>query len=243
MLFQHVVTENRSVLDLIQCDYSFLNERLAKHYRIPHVYGSHFRKVELDKNSRRGGLLRQGSVLTVTSYATRTSPVLRGYWVLKNLLGSAPPPPPPNVPALEDNTVSASLPLRARLEQHRANAACASCHDLLDPIGFALENFDAIGQWREWDNAEPINPIGSLWNGKEVGGVDDLEQVILSRPELFVQTLTEKLMTFALGRGIENSDAAVIRKIVQRAKADNYRFASIIMGITESVPFQMRKAQ
>jgi Protein of unknown function (DUF1592)/Protein of unknown function (DUF1588)/Protein of unknown function (DUF1585)/Protein of unknown function (DUF1587)/Protein of unknown function (DUF1595)/Planctomycete cytochrome C len=243
LLFQSVVSENRSVMDLIGCDYSFLNERLAKHYGIPHVYGSHFRRIDLDTHSRRGGLLRQGSVLTVTSYATRTSPVLRGYWVLRNLLGSPPPPPPPNVPALKDNTVSAALPLRARLEQHRANAACAVCHNLLDPVGFALENFDAIGQWRERDNGESIDPSGLLWDGTEINGVDDLEQAILANPDLFVQTLTEKLMTYALGRGIEPSDAAAIRKIVRRAKADDYRFASIVLGITESVPFQMRTAQ
>ncbi|MEY4565908.1 MAG: hypothetical protein RLY14_878 [Planctomycetota bacterium] len=243
LLFQSVVSENRSVMDLIRCDYSFLNERLAKHYGIPHVYGSHFRRIELDKHGRRGGLLRQGSVLTVTSYATRTSPVLRGYWVLKNLLGSPPPPPPPNVPALKDNTVSAALPLRARLEQHRANAACAVCHDLLDPVGLAFENFDAIGQWRERDTGEFIDPSGLLWDGTEIHGVDDLEEAILANPDLFVQTLTEKLMTYALGRGIEPSDAAAIRKIVRRAKADGYRFASIVLGITESVPFQMRTAQ
>ena len=243
LFFQSIVQENRPVLDLISADYTFLNERLAKHYEIPNVYGSHFRRVTLDKTSRRGGLLRHGSILAVTSYATRTSPVVRGHWVLKNVLGNAPPPPPPNVPALEDNTVDASLSLRERLEQHRANASCASCHNLMDPVGFALENFDAIGRWRESDLGEPIDPNGKLWDGTELHGVEDLEKAILARPNLFVQTLTEKLMTYALGRGIESFDAPAVRKVVRDSQSNDYRMTEVILGIVKSVPFQMRSSQ
>jgi Protein of unknown function (DUF1588)/Protein of unknown function (DUF1585)/Protein of unknown function (DUF1592) len=243
LFFQSIVSDNRSVLDLIKADHTFLNERLAKHYGIAHVYGSHFRRVTLDKDSRRGGLLRQGSVLAVTSYATRTSPVVRGHWVLKNLLGNPPPPPPPNVPALQDNTVSASLSLRERLEQHRANAACAGCHNLLDPVGFALENYDAIGRWRDTEDGQAIDTSGSLWDGTQLHGADDLERAILASPELFAQTLTEKLMTYALGRGTEPFDAPAVRKILHQSEPDGYRFVDLVRGIVKSVPFQMRSSQ
>lgn len=241
MFVENVVHEDRSVLDLITADYSYLNERLAKHYGIDHVYGSHFRRVSLDKSSHRGGLLRHGSILSVTSYATRTSPVIRGHWVLKNIIGNPPPPPPPNVPTLDDNTVSTALPLRQRLSQHRANEACAVCHDLMDPVGFALENYDAVGRWREMENGEQLETSGAFADGSEFVGVDGLEQVILKRPELFVQTLSEKLMTFALGRGVEYYDMPAIRKVVHQAEPNNYRFSDIVVGIASSVPFQMRK--
>ncbi len=240
LFFDSVVREDRSVLELIQSDHTYLNERLAKHYKIDHVYGSHFRRVKVEDASHRGGLLRHGSILAVTSYATRTSPVLRGHWVLKNLLGSAPPPPPPDVPALQDNTVSASLSVRARLEQHRADASCAVCHNLLDPVGFALENYDAIGRWREKENDEPLAVDGGLPDGSEFQGVAGLEKALLQRPELFAQTIAEKLLTFALGRGTEHHDAPEIRQIVREAKNSDYRFSSIILGITRSVPFQKR---
>jgi hypothetical protein len=243
LFVESIIREDRSVLDLINADYTYLNERLAKHYGIPHVYGSRFRRVSLDEASHRGGLLRHGSILTVTSYATRTSPVLRGNWVLANLLGSPPPPPPPDVPELEENTVSASLTVRQRLEQHRANETCARCHNLIDPVGFALENFDAVGRWRETDNDEPISATGSLADGTEFVGVSGLEEALLKRPELFVQTLTEKLMTFALGRGLEHYDAPAVRRIVRDAKKEDYRFSTIVVGIAQSVPFQMRTAQ
>lgn len=243
LFFQSILSDNRSVSNLIKADYTFLNERLAKHYGIPYIYGSQFRRVTLDKSSLRGGLLRQASILAVTSYATRTSPVVRGHWVLKNLLGNPPPPPPPNVPALADNTVSATLSLRARLEQHRANAACASCHNLLDPVGFALENYDAIGRWRESDNGEAIDTSGSLWDGTELHGADDLERAILAQPDLFAQTLTEKLLTYALGRGIEPYDAPAVRKILRQSKTDGYRVVDLVLGIVKSVPFQMRGSQ
>lgn len=237
-----VLREDRSVLDLLQADSTFLNERLAKHYGIPHVYGSRFRRVTLDRHSERGGLLRQGSVLTVTSYATRTSPVLRGKWVLENIVGAPPPPPLPDVPALEDNTVAATLSVRERLAEHRANARCASCHDLMDPIGFALENFDAVGRWRTLEEGKPVDASGGLPDGSQFSGPSGLEDRLLHRPEDFVGTLTEKLLTFALGRGMEPSDAPAIRKIVRDARPAAYRFSAIIVGITQSIPFAMRRS-
>jgi hypothetical protein len=237
-----VLREDRNVLDLLKADYTFLNERLAKHYGIPGVYGSHFRRVALDANSERGGLLRQGSIHTVTSYATRTSPVIRGKWVLENILGTPPPPPLPDVPTLKDNTVSANLSVRARLAEHRANVACASCHDLMDPVGFSLENYDAIGRWRVLEEGLPIDATGGLPDGSKFTGVAPLEDGLRKRPELFVGTLTEKLLTFALGRGIEASDAPAIRKIVREAEVKEFRFSSIILGVVRSTPFTMRKA-
>ena len=179
---------------------------------------------------------------SVTSHATRTSPVVRGQWVLENLVGTPSPPPPANVPALEDNTVSSMLPVRERLKEHRANVACASCHQLMDPVGFALENFDGVGRWRETDAGQPIDASGGLPDGSQFSGVFDLEQALLNRPDLFVRTLTEKLLTFGLGRGVETYDAPAIRQIVREAKGDNYRFSRLIVGIVNSVPFQMRKS-
>ncbi|MFO0939932.1 MAG: DUF1592 domain-containing protein [Pirellulales bacterium] len=243
LLFQNVVHEDASVMQLIRTNQTFLNERLAKHYRIPNVYGSHFRPVNLEDTDRRGGLLRHASILTVTSYATRTSPVIRGHWVLKNLLGNPPPPPPPNVPTLDENNVDATLLLRERLQQHRANPTCASCHNLMDPIGFALENYDAIGRWRDTENGHPIDSKSSLWNGSEVDSVQDIEDVLLAHPELFVQTLTEKLMTHGLGRGIEPMDGPTVRAIVRDCKSSDYRFSDVILGIVKSAAFQKRISQ
>jgi hypothetical protein len=244
LFFDSVLREDRSVRTLIKSDYTFLNERLAKHYGIPHVYGSRFRRVTLTPESRRGGLLRQGSVLSVTSYATRTSPVLRGVLVLGNILGAPPPAPPPNVPALDESTIAANLPMRERLAAHRDNPACASCHRTIDPVGFSLENFDAVGHWRELEVEDrPVDASGALPGGKEFQGIDGLEEALLRRPELFVTTLTEKLLTFALGRGVEFYDAPAVRKIVSEAAKDGYRFSSLILGIVKSVPFQMRRAE
>ena len=240
--FETVLREDRSVLDLLRADYTFLNERLAKHYGIPNVFGSRFRRVPLGPESERGGLLRQGSILTVTSYATRTSPVIRGKWVLENIIGAPPPPPLPDVPALKDNTVSANLSVRARLAEHRANAACASCHNLMDPVGFALENYDAIGRWRTVEEGQPIDATGGLPDGSKFTGVSGLEAGLRNRPELFVGTLTEKLLTFALGRGVEFYDAPAVRRIVREAQANDYRFSSVILGVVNSAPFTMRKA-
>ncbi len=241
--FDSVLREGGGVLDLLSADYTFLNERLAKHYGIPNVYGTRFRRVELDPASRRGGLLRHGSILSVTSYATRTSPVIRGVWVLSNILGAPPPPPLPNVPALEENAVAANLPMRERLAAHRGNPVCANCHRTIDPVGFALENFDALGRWRahEGDTAS-IDVSGRLPLIGEFDGVDGLEAGLMSRPDLFAGTITEKLLTFALGRGVEYYDAPAVRRILRAAEADGYRLSSLILGIVESVPFQMRRS-
>ncbi|SIO66161.1 Planctomycete cytochrome C [Singulisphaera sp. GP187] len=243
LLFESVLREDRSVLDLIKSDFTFLNERLAKHYGIPHIYGSRFRRVPLGEESVRGGLLRHGSILTVTSYATRTSPVIRGKWILENILGTPIPPPPANVPALKDNTVSSTLSVRERLAEHRANIACASCHNLMDPVGFSLENYDAVGRWRTIEEGKPTDATGGLPDGSEFVGVTGLEHALRNRPDLFVGTLTEKLLTYALGRGVESFDAPAIRKVVRDARAENYRFSSLIVGIATSTPFQMRKSE
>jgi mono/diheme cytochrome c family protein len=243
LLIDSVLREDRSVLDLIRADYTFLNERLARHYGIPGVYGGRFRRVTLTPESKRGGLLRHGSVLSVTSYATRTSPVIRGVWVLSNMFGAPPPPPLPNVPSLDENPVAASLPMRERLAAHRNNAVCANCHRTIDPVGFSLESFNAIGQWRDHEgDDQPIDASGALPGVGEFRGVTGLEQGLLRRPELFAGTLTEKLLTFALGRGVEYYDAPAIRKIVRDAAHDGYRVSSLILGIVKSVPFQNRRS-
>ena len=242
LFVESIVSEDRSVLDLIRADYTYLNERLAKHYRIGGVYGTRFRRVALDPASKRGGLLRHGSVLTVTSYPTRTSPVLRGTWVLENIFGAPPPPPPPNVPAL-DNAVSASLPMRERLRAHRDNPACASCHRTIDPVGFALENFDALGRWRDYEDGVEVDAAGGLPGASESAhGVSGLERTLLAKPELFVGTLTRKLLTFALGRGVDHYDAPAVRKILRDAKPQGYRFSDLVLGIVKSVPFGMRSS-
>ena len=238
-----VLREDRSALDLVRADYTFLNERLARHYGIPHVYGSRFRRVDLDDESVRGGLLRHGSILTVTSFATRTSPVVRGNWVLGNLLGVPPPPPPPDVPDLpEAKIVAKELPMRERLSAHRDNPACSGCHRLMDPVGFALENYDAIGRWRTVDAGFPIDASGELWDGTALGGVRELESAMLARPELFLTTLTEKLLVFGTGRGVTATDAPAVRAILRRAEADDYRLSSLIRAVVASDPFQMRRA-
>ncbi len=238
LLFESVMREDRSVLDLIGAKYTFLNERLAKHYGVPNVYGSRFRRVEVEG---RGGLLRQGSVLLVTSYATRTSPVIRGKWVLSNILGVPPPPPPPNIPALKENTISSKLPVRERLWQHRADPACSGCHNLMDPPGFALENYDAVGRLRAKDEGAKIDASGALPDGTKFDGVGGLEKALLAKPEVFAGTLTEKLMTYALGRGVEYYDQPAVRKIVRDSGEKGYRFSEFILGIVNSTPFQMRR--
>ena len=243
LLFKWVIDEDRSVMDLIRSDFTFLNERLAKHYGIPHVVGSHFRRVSLQPESRRGGLLRHGSILTVTSYATRTSPTIRGNWVLENVLGTPAPPPPPNVPTLKDKTTTQSTSIRDRLAEHRANPACASCHNLMDPVGFSLDHYDALGQWREYQDGYPIDARGTMPDGTEIDGVDALEQAVLQRPEMFVAAMSEKLLTFALGRGVEHEDAPAIRQIVRDASKNDYRFHSLIKAIVTSNPFLMRTAK
>ena len=244
MFFESIMRENRNVLDLLRANYSFMNERLAKHYGIPNVYDSYFRRVTFDGNSPRGGLLGQASILTVTSYADRTSPVVRGKWVLTNLIGLPPPPPPPNVPPLKP-TEAASKPLtmRDRMAAHRVNQPCAGCHRLIDPVGFTLENYDAVGRWRTADQDAPIDASGGLPDGSQFAGVSGLRQALLSRPDVFVTVLTEKLLTYGLGRGLEFYDAAAVRKIVRDARDNDYRFSSLIAGIVNSTPFQMRRSQ
>jgi len=240
LFLDSLVREDRSVLDLLAADYTFLNERLAKHYGIPGVYGTRFRRVSFESSAERGGLLRQGSVLAVTSFANRTSPVLRGVWVLDNIYGAPPAPAPADVPALDESAIAASLPMRERLAEHRSNPVCASCHNIIDPVGFALENFDAVGRWRDHDGDNAIDIAGGLPGMTGFAGVAGLETGLLSRPELVADTVTEKLLTFALGRGVEYFDAPAIRRIVREAEPDGYRFSSLIMGIVKSAPFQMR---
>jgi hypothetical protein len=243
MFVGSILREDRSALELLNANYTFVNERLAKHYGIPHVYGSRFRRITVGEHTWRGGLLRQGSILTVTSYATRTSPVLRGKWILDNLLGMPPPAPPPNVPTLKDNTVDGSLSGRKRLAEHRANAICAACHNTIDPAGLSLEKFDAVGRRRAAEDGAPIDASGGLPDGSEFADVDGLEAALLRRPELFVGTLTEKLLTYASGRGVEYYDAPAVRAIVRDAKAQNFRMSSIILGVVKSQPFQMRTSR
>ncbi len=241
LFFQSTLREDRSVLDLLNANYTFVNERLARHYGIPNVYGSQFRRVIL-ADERRWGLLGQGSVLTVTSYPNRTSAVLRGKWILENILGTPPPSPPPNVPALKESSDDGKqLSLRQLMEQHRANPSCATCHKVMDPLGLSLENFDAIGQWRTKEPAGPIDASGQLADGTPVTGVVDLRKALLEHPELFVQTVTEKMMTYALGRGLDYYDMPVVRGIVRDAAKGDYRFSAVILGIVKSAPFQMRK--
>ena len=244
LFFESIMRENRSVLDLLSANYTFVNERLAKHYGVPNVYDSYFRRVTFDAKSPRGGLLGQGSILTLTSYADRTSPVIRGKWILTNIVGLPPPSPPPNVPPLKDNAAAGKvLTMRERMAAHRANQPCAGCHRLMDPVGFSLENYDAIGRWRTAEEDALIDASGSLPDGSQFVGVLGLRAALLSRPELFVTTLTEKLLTYGLGRGLEFYDAAPVRKIVRDARDNDYRFGSLISGIVNSTPFQMRRSQ
>jgi mono/diheme cytochrome c family protein len=240
LFFESILREDRSALDLLSADYTFVNERLARHYGIPHVYGSRFRRITREDDSGRGGLLRHASILTVTSYATRTSPVIRGKWILDNVLGIPPPPPLPDVPDLEDATVDGSLSVRQRLAEHRENPVCAGCHNLMDPIGLSLERFDAIGRVRTVENGIPVDASGGLPDGTEFTDVAGLEEALLKRPEVFIGTLTEKLLIYALGRGVEAYDAPEVRRIVREARAENFRLSSIILGVVKSKPFLMR---
>jgi hypothetical protein len=248
LLFESILREDRSVLDLLHADYTFLNERLARHYGIPGVYGSHFRRVALDRDSVRRGLLGQASVLTVTSYANRTSPVQRGKWVLENILGMPPPPPPPDVPPLNEGTGGKVLSMRERMAVHRANPTCATCHNVMDPIGLAFENFDAVGGWRTRLSeagepaGEPIDSSGGLPDGSTFEGVPSMRAALQRHGDLFVATVTEKLMVYALGRGLEPPDAAAVRRIV-RSTAAEPRFSEIVMGVVTSTPFRMRRSE
>ena len=239
LFFESIVRGDRDAIDLLTADYTFVNERLAKHYGIPNVYGSHFRRVTLTDDARRG-LLGKGGLLMVTSRADRTAPVLRGKWILENVFGTPPPPPLPNVPPLEGNVAEAPRTLRERMERHRASPQCAGCHKLMDPLGFALENFDAIGAWRTREAGVAIDASGQLADGSKVDGVVALRNALVARSDVFVRTLTEKLMTYAIGRGLQYYDMPVVRDIVRKAERQDYRFSGIIMGIVTSPPFQMR---
>ena len=239
MLFEDSLRNDRSVIGLLNADYTFLNERLAKFYGIPKIYGNEFRRITLADETRRG-LLGQGSILTVTSYANRTSPTIRGKFLLENILGTPPPPPPPNVPSLKEQTGEDGvvLTMRQRMEQHRANPACAVCHARMDPLGFALENFNAIGQWRTTEGTASIDTSGVLPTGAKFNGPVELRKILLSHPEQFANTMTQKLLTYALGRGLDSYDLPGVRKIT-RSAAPDYKWSSIVLGIVKSVPFQM----
>ena len=238
-----VFRENRSVLDLLKADYTFLNERLARHYGVPNIKGSWFRRVTFPEGSVRGGLLGQGSVLTITSYSTRTSPVLRGKWVLENLLSAAPPPPPADVPSLKTETAPGKpLTLREAMIQHRATPACAGCHARMDPIGFAMENFDAVGRWRERDGEQPIDATGVFPEGTKFEGIAGLKKELLRQPEQFVGTVAERLLMYAIGRNLQYYDAPTVRAVMRDAEPANQTLASLVLGIVKSRPFQMREA-
>ena len=248
MFFDSIVHEDRNVLDLLTANYTFVNERLARHYGIPNIYGSQFRRVTLSPDNPRRGLLGQGSILMATSLATRTSPVLRGKWILENILGAPPPEPPPDVPTLKENvkptdqsveTVAAPS-VRQRMEEHRANQPCAGCHKMMDPIGFALENFDGVGQWRTQDGRAPVDASGQLVDGTKVNGPAQLREALTGYSEQFFRTVTEKILTYAIGRGVEYYDMPAIRAVVRDAARDNDRFSALILGVVKSPPFQMR---
>jgi hypothetical protein len=239
LFFQSVIREDRSAMDLLTADYTFLNERLARHYGISGIYGNQFRRVKLETPERRG-LLGQASILAVTSYPNRTSPVQRGKWILTNLLGIPPTPPPPNVPALKESAAGAPKSLRERMEQHRADPVCAGCHKVMDPLGFALENFDAVGRWRADDDGNRIDASGTLYNGTHVDGAADLQAMLASKPDVFTGVMTEKLLTYALGRGTGYFDMPAVRGVVREARDRDYKFSALVVGIVESTPFQMK---
>ena len=240
LFIEYVMREELPLLELLTADYTFLNERLAQHYEIPNVFGNHFRKVKLPEN--RGGLLGQGSILTVTSYANRTAPTIRGKWILQNILGA---PPPPNVPGLQDkNSEGVILTMRERMEQHRANPVCASCHKVMDPLGFALENYDAIGKWRTVDaaSAAPIDSSGALPDGTTFEGPLELRQVLMEKRQYdFIYTTVDRLLTYALGRELAHTDAPVIRSIIKQAESDEYSIPSLVKAVVKSTPYQTRR--
>ena len=244
LFFDSIVREDRSALDLLRADYTFVNERLAEHYGISNVKGSHFRRVSLGAGSKRRGLLGHGSILTVTSYPDRTSPVVRGKWILENLLGTPPPSPPPNVPKLKaTDTEGQVLSMRQRMELHRSNPVCAACHAMMDPLGLSLENYDAIGRWRTLgESATPIDASGMSPDGARFEGPDGLRSALLGS-DRFVATLTEKMLTYALGRGLEHYDAPAVRAVLREAARDDYRFSSLVLGVVQSTPFRMRRAE
>jgi hypothetical protein len=243
LFFSSIIREDRPVTELLTANYSFINERLARHYGLPGVYGSQFRRVTFPADSPRGGLLGQGAILLATAYPNRTSPVIRGKWILQNILGTPPPPPPPNVPPLKETKTEQVMTMRERMVEHRRNPVCASCHAMMDPIGLSMENFDATGQWRTRSEAlQPLDVSGGLPDGATFEGIAGLKAALVARSDQFVTTLTEKLLIYALGRPIDYYDAPAVRKIVRDASPGQYRFSSLILGIVKSTPFQMKNA-
>ena len=240
LFVEHVIREDRSILDFIDGRYTFVNERLAKHYGIPDVSGPEFRRVDLT-GTPRGGVVTQGSVLTVSSYATRTSPVLRGKWILENLLNAPPPEPPADVPNLDETNIGTSASVRMQLEEHRKNPTCASCHRRMDPLGFGLENFDAVGAWRTMDGKLPIDSAGTLPDGRTFNGPEELRQILAADRAGFSRALTSKLLTYALGRGLERYDTKTVKAIADRLPAQQYRFSALVLEIVKSLPFQSRR--
>jgi hypothetical protein len=243
LLLENIVREDRSIIDVLNADYTFVDERLARHYGIPNVRGSHFRRVTLEKDDPRRGLLGKASFLLVTSAANRTSPVMRGKWILENILGVAAPAVPASVPPLKENTERTDgkvLSMRERMEEHRTNPACASCHKIMDPIGFALESFDLVGKWREIDEKTPVDASGELVDGTKLNGAATLRQALVSRSDAFVTNATEKLLTYALGRAVHYYDMPVVRSVIREAARSDYRFSSLVLGIVKSAPFQMK---
>jgi hypothetical protein len=245
LLFVSLVREDRSMLDLFTADYTFINERLARHYGIPGVTGEHFRRVIYPDDTRRG-LLGHGSILTLTSHANRTSPVLRGKWVMEVLLGTPPPPPPPGVPDLEETEGTAEgrmLTTRERMEMHRANPVCQSCHRFMDPIGLALDNFDVTGRWRIRENGMPLDTRGELYDGTPVTSPETLRNALMQRPDAFIRNFTANLLAYGLGRRVEYYDMPTVRDIARKAALDDNRFSSFVLGVIESPAFQMRTVQ
>jgi hypothetical protein len=242
LLFQNILREDRGIMELLDAKYTFVNQRLAEHYGIPNVYGSQFRKIELT-DPNRGGLLGQGSILTVTSYPNRTSVVQRGRWILDNLLGSPPPPPPPDVPDLKPHgSDGRKLTMREAMEMHRSNAICQSCHARMDPIGFALENYDGVGKWRDKDDGNPIDATGKLPTGVTFEKASGLKKILVEQyGDQFENTVTEKFLTYALGRGLEHYDKPAVRAIMRQAEREQFRISALIGAIAKSTPFQMRR--
>jgi hypothetical protein len=242
LFLNSILRENRSVMELLTAKYTFVNERLAKHYGIPNIRGSEFQRVTYPADSPRGGLLGQGGILLLTSYSTRTSPVLRGKYVLENLLASPPPPPPPTVPSLktENEKSGEQLSLRDAMIRHRADPACANCHARMDPIGFALENFDAVGKWRDQDAGKPVEVKSTLADGTVVDGVAGVKSLLLKDPDRFVGAIAQKLLMYGIGRNVQYFDAPAVRKIVHDAASSDYKFSALVLGVAKSAPFQMR---
>jgi hypothetical protein len=242
MFMEAIIKEDRSILDIIDAPFTFINGPLARHYGIKGVDGEAFQRVTLD-GEQRGGVLTQAAILTVSSYPTRTSPPVRGKWVLENLLGTPPPPPPPDVPAFKDSDIGTEVSMRERLAEHRKNPSCSPCHNLMDPIGFGLENYDAVGAWRTSDGKFPVETTGALPGGAEFTGSKGLKGILKSQSDTFAHNVTEKLLTYSLGRGLERFDTPTVEGIVKQIAANNYEFSALVMAVVNSAPFQMRNGE